>query len=151
METTAATANIFLDNIAIGEQTPAAPTLNAPAWGADEATVRPTLVVNNAIDFQSDPMTYDYQVFDDSGLTNMVAQIPAVAGGIDTTSWTVGRRPPARHPVLVALPGHRRLGSHRDVDGHRAPSSSSSPTTRRRCRFCSRPPTAASCPISPDV
>jgi hypothetical protein len=82
-------SNIFLDNISIGEQTPGAPTLNSPAWGADEPTVRPALIVNNAVDFQSDPMTYEYQVFDDSSLTNVVAQVPAVAGGIDTTSWTV--------------------------------------------------------------
>ncbi len=79
--------NIFLDNIAVGEQTPAAPTLNAPAMGNSEDTVRPTLVVTNAVDFQSDPMTYHYQVFDDSGLTNIVAEVPAVAGGIGTTSW----------------------------------------------------------------
>ena len=82
-------SNIFLDNISIGEQTPGAPTLNAPAQGASEPTVRPVLEVDNAIDFQSDPMTYEYQVFDDSGLTSVVAQVPAVAGGIDTTSWTI--------------------------------------------------------------
>ena len=82
-------SNLLLDNISIGEQTPGAPTLNAPAWGASEPTVRPALVVNNAVEFQSDPMTYEYQVFDDSGLTSVVAQIPSVAGGIDTTSWTV--------------------------------------------------------------
>ncbi len=82
-------SNIFLDNISIGEQTPGAPTLNAPAWGASEPTVRPVLVVDNAVEFQSDPMTYEYQVFDDSGLTSVVAQVPAVAGGIDTTSWTI--------------------------------------------------------------
>ncbi|MEE4272150.1 MAG: Calx-beta domain-containing protein, partial [Thermoanaerobaculales bacterium] len=81
--------NIFLDNISVGEQTPGAPTLNSPAWGADEPTVRPVLTVNNAIDYQSDPMTYEYQIFDDAGLTNVIAQVPAVAGGIDTTSWTV--------------------------------------------------------------
>jgi len=82
-------SNIFLDNISIGEQTPGSPTLNAPAWGASEPTVRPLLVVNNAVEYQSDPMTYEYQVFDDSGLTNVVAQVPAVSGGTDTTSWPV--------------------------------------------------------------
>ncbi|MEX1309976.1 MAG: Calx-beta domain-containing protein, partial [Candidatus Sulfomarinibacteraceae bacterium] len=82
-------SNLFLDNISIGEQTPGAPTLNAPVWGASEPTVRPVLVIDNAVDHQSDPMTYEYQVFDDAGLTSIVAQVPAVAGGIDTTSWTV--------------------------------------------------------------
>ncbi len=81
--------NIFLDNIAVGEQTPGAPTLSAPAWGGDEPTVRPTLIVKNAIDYQSDLMNYEYQVFDDSELTNIVADVPAVAGGSDTTSWPV--------------------------------------------------------------
>ncbi|MCD4749354.1 MAG: hypothetical protein K8R59_08265, partial [Thermoanaerobaculales bacterium] len=81
--------NIFLDNISIGEQTPEAPTLNAPAWGGDEPTVRPILIVNNAVEYQSDPLTYHYQVFDDSGLTNLVAEVPTVAGGIETTPWTI--------------------------------------------------------------
>ncbi len=82
-------SNIFLDNIAVGEQTPGAPTLNSPVWGDDEATIRPTFVVNNAIDYQSDLMTYEFQVFDDAELTNSVADVPAVAGGSGTTSWPV--------------------------------------------------------------
>jgi hypothetical protein len=82
-------SNLFLDNISIGEQTPGAPTLNAPAWGASEPTVRPTLVVDNAVDLQSDPMTYEYQVFEDAAMTSVVAQVPAVAGGVESTPWTV--------------------------------------------------------------
>ena len=81
--------DIFLDNISVGEQTPAAPTLNAPAWGHSEPTVRPTLIVNNAIEYQSDPLDYHFQVYDDPDLTSFVAEVPAVAGGTDTTSWTV--------------------------------------------------------------
>ena len=57
--------------------------------GNSEPTVRPTLIVDNAVDFQSDPMTYHYQVFDDAELTNIVAEVPVIAGGIGTTSWTV--------------------------------------------------------------
>jgi hypothetical protein len=82
-------SNVFLDNVAVGEETPGAPTLNAPAMGADELVIRPQLVVNNAVDYQSDVLDYEFQVFDDAGLTNQVAQVPAVAGGIDTTAWTL--------------------------------------------------------------
>ena len=81
--------NIYLDNIAVGEQTPAAPTLNAPVMGNSEPTVRPTLIVNNAVEYQSDPLTYHYQVFDDSELIHSVAEVPVIAGGIGTTTWTV--------------------------------------------------------------
>ena len=81
--------DIFLDNISIGEQTPAAPTLNSPAMGNSEPTVRPTLTVDNAVEYQSDPLTYHYQVFDDAELTHSVAEVPVIAGGVGTTSWTV--------------------------------------------------------------
>jgi hypothetical protein len=83
------TEDIFLDNIAVGEQTPTAPTLNAPEMGLSEPTVRPTLTVNNAIDYQSDPLDYHFQVFDDPELTNLVAEVPAVAAGTTTTAWEV--------------------------------------------------------------
>ncbi len=82
-------SNVFLDNVSIGEPTPGKPTLNAPGLATSEPALRPVLVVNNAVDYQSDIMTYEYQVFDDAGLTNLVAQVPAVAGGIGTTAWTV--------------------------------------------------------------
>jgi len=81
--------NIFFDNIAVGEQTPGAPSLNSPAWGANEPTVRTTLIVNNAVDYQSDLMTYEYQIFDNAELSNIVADVPAIAGGSGTTSWPV--------------------------------------------------------------
>ena len=82
-------SNIFLDNIAVGEQTPAAPSLHSPAWGGNEPTVRPTLVVNNAVDYQSDALTYHFQVFEDSELADLVAEVPGVAGGTATTAWEV--------------------------------------------------------------
>ena len=90
-------AQIFLDNIGIGPGTPTAPTLNAPAQGANVTEVFPELVVDNAVDFQSDPLTYEFQVFDDASLSNLVAQIPAVAQGDGTTSWTLETELPTDH------------------------------------------------------
>ena len=50
---------------------------------------RPTLTVLNAIDFQSDPLTHQFEVYADAALTQLVAQVPSVASGTATTSWQV--------------------------------------------------------------
>jgi hypothetical protein len=86
---TAPEQGLYLDSIGIGEPTPGAPTLAAPALLASEAFIRPTLVVTNAIDYQGDPLTYRFEVYADAGLTNLVAQVPAVASGAGVTSWQV--------------------------------------------------------------
>jgi hypothetical protein len=86
---TAPDEDIFLDNIGIGGSEPGAPTLNAPAHLATAEVVRPTLVVNNAVSFQGVPLTHRFEVYSDAALSNLVAQVPAIASGADTTSWQV--------------------------------------------------------------
>ena len=81
--------DLFLDNIGIGEPAPAAPTLAAPANFNIVGVARPTLVVTNAVDFQGDPLSYRFEVYADAALSNLVAQVPAVASGPATTAWTV--------------------------------------------------------------
>ena len=82
-------SDIFLDNIGIGEPAPAAPVLVSPVAGALVPDVRPLLTLQNAIDVQSDPLTYRFEVYADAALTTLVAQVPAVSGGSNTTSWQV--------------------------------------------------------------
>ncbi len=86
---TAPDQDLFLDNIGIGEPAPGAPTLAAPANFTIVGVSRPTLVVSNAVDFQGDPLTYRFEVYADPALSQVVAQVPAIASGPLTTSWQV--------------------------------------------------------------
>jgi hypothetical protein len=86
---TAPDQDLFLDNIGIGEPAPGAPTLAAPANFTIVGVSRPTLVVSNAVDFQGDPLTYRFEVYADPALSQVVAQVPAIASGPVTTSWQV--------------------------------------------------------------
>ncbi len=81
--------DIFLDGIGIGEPAPGKPFLSAPAMLGSVNVPRPTLVVSNAFDYQSDPLTYRYEVYADAALSNLVAQVPAVAAGAGATAWPV--------------------------------------------------------------
>jgi hypothetical protein len=82
-------SDIFLDNIGIGEPAPLAPLPLSPVASAWVSDVRPQLTLQNAVDVQSDPLTYRFEVYSDEALTTVVAQVPAVAGGSGTTAWTV--------------------------------------------------------------
>jgi len=86
---TAPDQDLFLDHIGIGEPAPGAPALSAPANYSIAGVSRPTLVVSNAVDFQGDPLTYRFEVYGDPGLSQMVAQVPAIASGPVTTGWPV--------------------------------------------------------------
>jgi len=86
---TAPDQDLFLDNIGIGEPAPGAPTLASPANFAIVGVARPTLVVSNAVDYQGDPLTYRFEVYADPALSDLVAQVPTVASGSETTAWTV--------------------------------------------------------------
>ncbi|MGB6223448.1 hypothetical protein, partial [Haloferula sp.] len=82
-------SDIFIDNIGIGEEPPGAPTPFTPIDQNIVTQLRPTLTVRNAIDPQSDPLTYRFEVYTDELLTQLVAQVPSVASGSATTSWKV--------------------------------------------------------------
>jgi hypothetical protein len=86
---TAPDSDIWLDGIGIGDPPPGPPSLNAPAQLNSVSVLRPTLVVNNAIDYQSDPLTYRYEVYADAALSSLVSQVPVVASGASFTAWPV--------------------------------------------------------------
>ncbi len=81
--------DIFLDGIGIGEPAPGVPMLSAPAMLGSVNVLRPALVVTNAFDYQSDPLTYRFEVYADDALSNLVSQVPAVASGAGVTTWPV--------------------------------------------------------------
>jgi len=85
----ASNSAIYLDNIGIGGEVPEAPTPVSPINSNLVDELRPTLTVNNAFDFQSDPLSYRFEIYSDAALTQLVAQVPAVAQGAGETSWQV--------------------------------------------------------------
>ena len=81
--------DIFLDNIGIGEAAPGAPAPVTPSENQTVDIVRPTLTITNAIDYQSDALTHQFEVYSDAALTHLIAQVPSVASGVSSTSWQV--------------------------------------------------------------
>ncbi|ACM21808.1 alpha-2-macroglobulin domain protein [Geotalea daltonii FRC-32] len=69
------------------EGAPSAPALVSPISGADVETLTPQLTVSNAADPNDDRLTYQFEVYTDSGLTNLAAsgQAPETA---NMTIWT---------------------------------------------------------------
>ena len=67
---------------------PGVPTLNNPQSGANVATLAPTLSVNNSADLDGDTLKYEFELYSDQNLTDMVAS--AIIAQEDLiTSWTV--------------------------------------------------------------
>jgi subtilase family serine protease/flagellar hook assembly protein FlgD len=67
----------------------AAPSIDAPADGAVVATLRPSLVVNDAVSAERASLTYEFQLFADQALT---VPLPGTNGIAETpirTAWTV--------------------------------------------------------------
>jgi hypothetical protein len=81
--------DLALDNIGLGDPPPGPPSLSFPAQFGSASAIRPELVVNNAIDYQSDALTYRFELYSDAGLSNLVAQVPVVASGATVTAWPV--------------------------------------------------------------
>ena len=69
---------------------PGAPSLVSPIGGTTVTTHTPELVLANAVDPETDPLTYGFRVYDDELLTSLAASVDGVAEGTGETSWTVG-------------------------------------------------------------
>ncbi|MDH4028010.1 MAG: hypothetical protein OEU95_04185 [Nitrospirota bacterium] len=70
------------------EGAPSAPSLYLPVHGEDVETLLPELSVNNASDPNDDDLTYEFELYSDSGLTNLIASSGVITEGQNTTSWT---------------------------------------------------------------
>jgi hypothetical protein len=68
------------------EGAPSAPALSGPANGSDVVTFTPALTVSNASDPNDDELTYEFEVYADSGLTNLVVS-GVVPEGAGSTPW----------------------------------------------------------------
>lgn len=72
------------------EGAPSTPTLAAPAYGSDVATFTPLLSVNNASDPNDDKLSYEFELYAENNLTNLIASSGIVqAGQAGITSWAL--------------------------------------------------------------
>ncbi|MCC5833411.1 MAG: hypothetical protein JJU20_01645 [Opitutales bacterium] len=80
---------VDLDRIGLGSSAPGQPELVSPFYNETVEVFRPELVINNAIDYQNETVNYQFEVYADSQLENLVAQVPTVAAGAIQTRWQV--------------------------------------------------------------
>jgi len=66
---------------------PSAPLPTLPNTNAIVLMGRPELVVANSTDAQSDDLHYDFEIYEDGGLTQLTAYIAGVNEGLAMTSW----------------------------------------------------------------
>ncbi|MCK5506305.1 MAG: VCBS repeat-containing protein, partial [Thermodesulfovibrionia bacterium] len=71
------------------EGAPSAPSLYIPHHGDDVETPAPELSVNNASDPNDDDLTYEFELYSDSGLSNLLALSGMITESDNTTSWRV--------------------------------------------------------------
>jgi subtilase family serine protease/flagellar hook assembly protein FlgD/fibronectin type 3 domain-containing protein len=75
-----------------GNEPPAAPRLQSPTGGTLVSTRTPPLVVVNAADPEEDTLTYDFEVYRDRNLLDLVATISRIREGENVTAWSVSPR-----------------------------------------------------------
>ena len=68
---------------------PTAPVPDTPAPGARVASRQPALIVRNALDPERQPLTYEFRLAADEGMSQVVAAEAGLAEGLGLTSWTV--------------------------------------------------------------
>ncbi|MBM4136118.1 MAG: hypothetical protein FJ241_04720 [Nitrospira sp.] len=71
------------------EGAPSAPSLYLPRQGEDVETLTPVLIINNASDPNDDNLTYEFELYTDSNLSNLVASSGMIPEGNNVTSWQV--------------------------------------------------------------
>jgi hypothetical protein len=74
---------------------PPAPVLSLPGAGDTVGVSAPTLLVDNVIDPDGDPVAYGFRVYGDALLTDLVASVEDIVEGTGTTSWQVDPPLPA--------------------------------------------------------
>ena len=68
---------------------PTAPVPDTPAPGARVASRQPALVVRNALDPEQQPLTYEFRLAADEGMSQVVEAESGLLEGLGLTSWTV--------------------------------------------------------------
>ena len=69
---------------------PSVPVLSLPVDRDTVLGLRPNLVLNNSTDADSDSLTYDFQIYFDSQMTDLAASETNITQGTNITYWQVG-------------------------------------------------------------
>ncbi len=77
----------FVVNASTANTAPTTPTVNVPGNGSSVGTTTPLLRVNNSTDAEGNSLTYQFEVFD-STMSTLVMASPMIASGSGTTAWT---------------------------------------------------------------
>ena len=72
-----------------GEPAPSAPVPLTPLDNSSVVVQQPTLMVLNAIDPQGDELTYEFELFTDEALSNLVTSVSTLASAVSNTFWQV--------------------------------------------------------------
>lgn len=69
---------------------PTVPVVHAPRLQSEVTTLQPALELENSADLDTDPLmlTYEYELYADQALTELVASHASVVEGSLITSWT---------------------------------------------------------------
>jgi len=68
---------------------PTTPVLANPSDGSGVNVFTPTLSVHNSTDIDRDVLTYEFELYQDAAMTNLVASITGIEETPEITSWTV--------------------------------------------------------------
>ena len=71
-----------------GNTAPTAPVVQSPPDGSTVDTLMPTLIVLNGADNDGDPLTYEFELYDQAA-TTLLADTSGINEGITATGWTV--------------------------------------------------------------
>ncbi len=79
----------YVFTVNVSNAAPTAPTAISPADGKEISSKTPDLIVGRASDQDGEALTYEFELYSDSRLENLVVSNSGVAETYDTVSWTV--------------------------------------------------------------
>lgn len=68
---------------------PTSPVLDNPSDGSGVNLLTPTLSVRNALDPDRDPLTYEFALYTDAALTNLLVRSDNIAPSTEVTEWPI--------------------------------------------------------------
>lgn len=71
----------------VPNQGPSAPEIEAPQSGAEVLAFQPALTIRNSTDPDGDLLTYEFELYSDAEMTDLVVSEAEVEEGVETTSW----------------------------------------------------------------
>jgi hypothetical protein len=71
------------------QNAPTIPEILSPVDGSETTVLSPSLVINNSTDPDGDDLSYEFEVYSDREMTNLVVSSLNVPEAEDTTSWTI--------------------------------------------------------------